>query len=114
MQEKNIVKLLLSLGIPPSLKGFRASVYAVEMILEDPSVLDQVTKRLYPEVAKRMGSTANRVERAIRHAVEAMFDYQDTEEIVETLGLPTNLRKGKYTNSEFLSLCALKLRGIAS
>ena len=114
MQEKNIVKLLLSLGIPPSLKGFRARVYAVEMILKDPSALDQVTKRIYPEVAKRMGSTANRIERAIRHAVEVMFDYQDTEEIIATLGLPTNLHKSKYTNSEFLSLCALKLRGTAS
>lgn len=109
--EEKIIKLLLSLGMAPNLKGFRASVYAIELLLEDPDILDKITARLYLEVAKRMVTTASRVERAIRHSVEAMFDYQDTEAIIATLGLPTNLHKGKYTNSEFLSLCALKLKG---
>ncbi len=108
--EEKITKLLLSLGMAPCLKGFRACAYAIEMILQDPSALDLVTKRLYPDVAKRMGSTASRVERAIRTAVESMFEYRDTEEIIAILGLPTNLHKGKYVNSVFLGLCAMKLR----
>lgn len=108
--EDKIVKLLLSLGVPPCLKGFRASVYAIEMILKDPSVLDQITKRLYPNIAKRLGSTASCVERQIRTAVDTMFDHHDYENIVGTLGLDVNMRTGKYTNSEFLSLCTLKLR----
>ncbi len=112
MVQEKIEKLLLSLGIPPSLKGFRASVCAIELILNDRSALDQITKRLYPEVAKRLGSTANRVERAIRHAVEVMFDHRDYKNITDTLGLEVNVHTGKYTNSEFLSLCALKLRGM--
>ncbi len=111
MQEKSIVKLLLSLGMAPCLKGFRTSVCAIELILEDPSVLDQITKRLYPEVAKRLNTAASRVERAIRHAVDVMFDYQDHDRIVDILGLEVNVRSGKYKNSEFLSLCALKLKG---
>jgi len=109
MREK-IAKLFLSLGIPPCLKGFQAGVCAIEIILEYPNVMDQITKRLYPEVAKRMGSTASRVERAIRHAVEVMFDYQDYDRIIQLLGLEVNVRTGRYRNSEFLSLCALKLR----
>ena len=109
--EEKIVKLLLSLGIPPNLKGFRASVYAIEIILKDPNALDLVTKRIYPEVAKRCGSTASRVERAIRHGVEMMFSHQDYERIVNILGLEVNVRTGKYTNTEFLSLCAMRLKG---
>lgn len=108
--EDRIVKLLLSLGIAPSLKGFRASVYAIELGLKEPNVLDRITKQLYPEVAKRLDTTASRVERTIRHAVERMFEYQTYEKIVSTLGLETNSAKGKYTNSEFISLCVMKLR----
>ncbi len=111
MQDK-IVKLLLSLGMAPCLKGFRASVYALEMILKDPRVLDQITKRLYPGVAERMGATASCVERSIRNAIERMFEYQEYDHIVGTLGLETNMHKGKYTNSEFLGLCALKLKEV--
>ncbi len=108
--EEKIIKLLLSLGIAPNLKGFRACVYAIELILKDPNVLDKITARLYPEVAKRLRTTAPSAERAIRHAVERMFEYQTYDQIVGTLGLETNRQKGKYTNSEFLGLCALKLR----
>lgn len=112
--EEKITKLLLSLVVPPCLKGFRAIACAVRLILEDPSVLDQITKRLYPEVARELDTTASRVERAIRHAIESMFEYQDTENIIAILGLPTNLHKGKYVNSVFLGLCALKLKEVAS
>lgn len=112
--EEKITKLLLSLGVSPCLKGFRAIACAVRLILEDPSVLDQITKRLYPEVARELDTTASRVERATRHAVDVMFDYQDHERIVDILGLEVNVRSGRYKNSEFLSLCALKLKEVAS
>lgn len=111
--EEKIAKLLLSLGMAPCLKGFRACVCAIEMILKDPSVMDcRIAKQLYPDVAKRLGSTADKVGRAIRRAIDVMFNSQDYELIVGTLGFKTNIHKGKYTytNSEFLSLCALKLK----
>lgn len=108
--EDKIVKLLLSLGMAPTSKGFRACVCAIELILEDPEVLDKITKRLYPEVAKRLKMACKSAEHSIRRAVERMFEYQEYDQIVGTLGLETNRQKGKYTNSEFLSLCAMKLK----
>ena len=38
------------------------------------TLLSAVTKRLYPEIAKKNGTTASRVERAIRHAIEVAWD----------------------------------------
>lgn len=108
--EEKIVNFLLSLGIAPHLKGFRACLYAIELIIKDSDVLDKITGRLYPEVAKRLDTTASRVEREIRHAIKKMFEYQTYDRIIGTLGLKTNKKSGMYTNSEFLSLCAIKLR----
>ena len=41
-----------------------------------------MTKRLYPEIAKRNMTTASRVERAIRHAIEVAWDRGDVDEDV--------------------------------
>ena len=44
------------------------------MTVEDMDVINAVTKVLYPEVARKFGTTASRVERAIRHAIEVAWD----------------------------------------
>lgn len=110
--EEKIVNLLLELGIRPVLVGFREIVFALELVLKDWNALDRITKEIYPGVAKRMGKTASQVERGIRTAVTSMFDHQDCERIVQILGMVPNMYKGKYTNTEFLALCAMKLRGM--
>ena len=42
--------------------------------MNEPEYINAVTKRLYPEIAKKDGTTASRVERAIRHAIEVAWD----------------------------------------
>ncbi len=42
--------------------------------MNEPEYINAVTKRLYPEIAKKNGTTASRVERAIRHAIEVAWD----------------------------------------
>ena len=108
--KERIMKLLLTLGISPCMKGFQAMVCAIEMIMADQDLLNQVSKRLYPEVAEQCNTTVHAAERNIRQAVISMFDHHDHEQIVDVLGLEVNMHTGKYTNSEFLGLCALKLR----
>ena len=44
------------------------------MAVEDPEIINAVTKQLYPSVAKRYNTTSSRVERAIRHAIEVAWD----------------------------------------
>ena len=76
----------------------------------DMDVINAVTKILYPEVAKRFGTTASRVERAIRHAIEVAWDRGDLETLQKYFGYTVSNAKGKPTNSEFIAMIADKLQ----
>ena len=63
-------------------------------------------KVLYPAVAKKFGTTASRVERAIRHAIEVAWDRGDLETLQKYFGYTVSNAKGKPTNSEFIAMIA--------
>lgn len=64
------------------------------------------TKELYPTVAKVHGSTPQRVERCMRHAIEGAFDRGDPVEIEVVFGSTVDPESGRPTNSEFISRMA--------
>ena len=68
-----------------------------------------VTKRLYPMVAKQYSTTASRVERTIRHAVEVAWDRGNVDTLTGYFGYTINNNKCKPTNSEFIAMIADKL-----
>ena len=68
--------------------------------------LNAVTKILYPSVAKKFATTASRVERAIRHAIEVAWDRGDLETLQKYFGYTVSNTKGKPTNSEFIAMIA--------
>ena len=74
--------------------------------MEDMEVINAVTKVLYPAVAKKFGTTASRVERAIRHAIEVAWDRCDLETLQKYFGYTVSNAKGKPTNSEFIAMIA--------
>ena len=76
------------------------------MTVEDMEVINAVTKILYPEVARKFGTTASRVERAIRHAIEVAWDRGDWDTFMQIFGNTVSNTKGKPTNSEFIALIA--------
>lgn len=80
------------------------------MTMENQDYINSVTKRLYPEIAKRNGTTASRVERAIRHAIEVAWSRGKMDTLNELFGYTVNGGKGKPTNSEFVALIADKIR----
>ncbi len=69
-------------------------------------IINAVTKVLYPEVAKKFGTTPSRVERAIRHAIEVAWDRGDIEVLQKFFGYTVSNIKGKPTNSEFIAMIA--------
>ena len=77
--ENIISRKLIGLGIPTRLKGYKYILAAIEQVLEDETSLEGVTKILYPDVAKKYNSTPQRVEKAIRHAIEVAW----TDNVVE-------------------------------
>ena len=78
--------------------------------MNEPEYINAVTKRLYPEIAKKNGTTASRVERAIRHAIEVAWDRGDLDTLQRFFGYTVSNTKGKPTNSEFIALIADKLQ----
>ena len=73
-------------------------------------MINAVTKILYPTVAKRFDTTASRVERAIRHAIEVAWDRGDVDILNSYFGYTIHNGRGKPTNSEFIAMIADKLR----
>lgn len=102
-------KLLLRVGMPAHVKGYRYTKAALKLLEEDQSRLDFITKRLYPDVAKKVGATEYGVERAIRHGVEMAFDRMPPDLQVELFGNSISYGKGKATNGEFLAAMLLHL-----
>lgn len=76
----------------------------------DCDMLVNVTKLLYPTVARHFNTTASRVERAIRHAIETAWDRGDLDTIQNLFGYTVSVGKGKPTNSEFIALITDNLR----
>lgn len=94
---------LKELGVPASLYGYQHLWVGIEMIWKDPSLMHQITKKLYPMIAKECDSTPARVERSIRHAIESCFDRGDPDVFEKYFGSSVNPARGKATNKEFMA-----------
>ena len=80
------------------------------MVTEENELINGVTKVLYPKVAEEYNTTASRVERAIRHAIEVAWSRGNLEAINRVFGFTVDTRRGKPTNSEFIALVADRMR----
>ena len=107
--QEEIIRSLRKLGAPVHVKGYVYIKSALEILLNKPEALEGITKDLYPTIARMHTTTPSRVERAIRHAVELIYDRNDPDTINNLLG-PSHWSKGKLTNSEFLAVVAENLR----
>ena len=103
---------LRHIGVPCSILGYYDLIEALVLVLDDPSYVEDITKRLYPDVARIRGGhrSASRVERAMRHAIENAWDRGDFETLQELFGNTVSPLKGKPTNSEFIAQVAVHLR----
>lgn len=108
--EARATEVIHEVGVPAHIKGYQYLREAICMTVEDVELLNSVTKVLYPSIAKKYQTTASRVERAIRHAIEVAWNRGRIETIEELFGYTVNTGKGKPTNSEFIALIADKIR----
>ncbi len=108
--ESQITRIIHQIGIPAHIKGYQYLRTAILMTVKDNSIIDSVTKVLYPQVAKKYATTTSRVERAIRHAIEVAWDRGDVDVLDSFFGYTVQTARGKPTNSEFIALIADNLR----
>jgi len=104
--ERQVTAIIHDIGVPAHIKGYQYLREAIRLTVEDMDSINAVTKILYPAVAKKFGTTASRVERAIRHAIEVAWDRGDLEVLQKYFGYTVSNAKGKPTNSEFIAMIA--------
>ena len=108
--EVEITSIIHEIGVPAHIKGYMYLREAITMVVNDMELLSAITKELYPSIAKKYNTTASRVERAIRHAIEVAWGRGQVEAINKLFGYTVHNEKGKPTNSEFIAIIADKLR----
>ncbi len=101
--EAEISALISRMGIPASIKGYHFIREAVAMAVQDSEVMIGITKGLYPDIAKMYHTTASKVERAIRHAIENAWKKNGKSIYFEISGY---LMEDKPTNGQFIAILA--------
>lgn len=107
--QSTTTKLLDQYGFPSNRVGYRFLIDSLNLIHNNPKSIDQITKLIYPAIAKKHGTTPSNVERGIRHAIETVWSNQSPEALIELYGNSVNPNKARPTNSEFIANIARKV-----
>lgn len=108
--EALVTNVIHEVGVPAHIKGYQYLREAIMMVIGDIDVINQITKQLYPDIARKYKTTPSRVERAIRHAIEVAWGRGQQDTVENIFGYTVSAAKGKPTNSEFIAMIADKLR----
>lgn len=104
--EVRISNVFLSAGIPPHIKGYSFLRTGVKLVIKNPSLLGNITKELYPQIADEYKTSSSKVERAIRHAIEVAWNRGRIEKLNAIFGVTFYHSGDKPTNGEFIALIA--------
>ena len=107
--DERISKIFISVGIPPHIKGYQYLREGVKMAVDNPDIINNITKKLYPMIGEKYDTSASKVERAIRHAIEVAWNRGRIETINTMLGIRAYIGNEKPTNGEFIALIADKM-----
>ena len=107
-----IHEVMKELGVPYGNYGHDYLVEAVGMVIDNHDLIHNATRAhgLYQVLAKKVNSTPSRVERAIRHSVESMWDRGDINVLQHHFGNTIDPNKCKPTNTEAIACIASIVR----
>ena len=107
--DEKISNIFITVGIPAHIKGYQFLREAIKMAIDNPEIINSITKKLYPSIAVRFDTTPSKVERAIRHAIEVAWNRGKIENINTLFGIKVYSNNEKPTNGEFIALVADKM-----
>lgn len=108
--ERYITNIMLDIGVPAHLKGYHYLRDAILLSGRDMEVVSSVTKLLYPTIAKRFKTTDQKVERAIRNAIEVSWTRGNVETFEKMFGYSALSGRNRPTNSEYIARIADSIR----
>jgi len=92
------------------LKGYHYLRDAIILSGKDMEVVSSVTKLLYPTIAKHFKTTDQKVERAIRNAIEVSWSRGNVETFEKIFGYSVASGRTRPTNSEYIARIADNIR----
>lgn len=107
--EEKITNIFITVGIPAHIKGYQFLREAIKLAIVNPEIINSITKKLYPTIAEKYDTSASKVERAIRHAIEVAWNRGKIENINNLFGIKVYSSNEKPTNGEFIALVADKM-----
>lgn len=99
-----ISEVLLESGFKSKWDGYAYLLTALELLEENISYLNTVTKTLYPKIAKIHSVNSKCVERAIRFSITRAYNDQKNNRFVEYFSINNTYNIHKPTNSELIGL----------
>lgn len=108
--ERYVTDIMLDIGVPAHLKGYHYLREAIMLSGRDMDVVSSVTKLLYPTIAKRFKTTDQKVERAIRNAIEVSWTRGNAETFEKMFGYSALSGRTRPTNSEYIARIADSIR----
>lgn len=107
--DEKISYIFMTVGIPAHIKGYKFLREAIRLSISEPNIINCITKKLYPSIAEKYETSASKVERAIRHAIEVAWNRGKIENINDLFGVTIYNSNEKPTNGEFIALVADKM-----
>ena len=107
--EEKISNIFITVGIPAHIKGYQYLREAIKLSIDNPDIINSITKKLYPTIANKFQTSSSKVERAIRHAIEVAWNRGKIENINSVFQLKVYDANEKPTNGEFIALVADKM-----
>ena len=108
--EAYVTDVMLDMGVPAHLKGYYYLRDAIIMTGKDVELVSSVTKLMYPVIARHCKTSPQKVERAIRNAIEVSWQRGSEESFDRLFGYSQKNGKSRPTNSEYIARIADKLR----
>ena len=108
--EHMVTDIIVEIGVPAHVKGYCYLRTAIMLTAQRPDLIYAMTKELYPAVGDIYDTTSQRVERAIRHAIELAWDNGDMDILSNYCSYRIRKSTDKPTNSEFIATISDKIR----
>ena len=105
-EEKRVADFLHHLGVPSHLSGYKYMRFGIILAIHDMSILESVTGRLYPAIAKQYNTKNCCVERAIRHAISVSWTRGNKKLINDVFGYTSDDNAHRPTNAEYMAMAA--------
>lgn len=107
--DERLANIFIASGIPPHIKGYQFLREAVKLAVHTPSMINNITKQLYPSVAIHYDTTPSKVERAIRHAIDVAWSRGKIDNINSIYGIKVFSKGERPTNGELIALISDKI-----